>query len=262
MLVYVGFRPGTWNRRIRYLAPFVLLAAILFAYRWMLQGGIGGYLGPGGQPQALSLHPVLLIEALALRLWAVLFFPVNWAVGAGAWLRIAMAGYAVAWAVLIWSARGPRTRLLIPLGFVLAMALPPVQQLLIGADLEKSRLVYLPSAGFSLLAASVVSGSAIRLATRWGAALAVLAFNLAALEHNLTGWEIAAAKATAVCQAITSCSNPASATGLPRSLNGVYFFANGLPECVRMERAKHPDQPLHACSLAWDPAAGALRSTE
>ena len=106
MLVYVGFRPGSWNRRIRYLAPFVLLAAILFAYRWTLQGGIGGYLGPGGQPQALSLHPVLSIEALALRLWAVLFFPMNWAVGAGAWLGIAMAGYAVAWAALIWSVAG------------------------------------------------------------------------------------------------------------------------------------------------------------
>jgi hypothetical protein len=35
-----------------------------------------------------------------------------------------------------------------------------------------------------------------------------------------------------------------------------------LPECVRMERARKPDEALHACSLAWDPAAGTLRSTQ
>jgi hypothetical protein len=110
--------------------------------------------------------------------------------------------------------------------------------------------------------ASVVSGAGLRPATRWGAGLVALAFNLAALEHNLTGWENAAAKATAVCHAVVECSNPASVPGLPRSLDGVYFFANGLPECVRMERAKQPDLPMHVCSLAWDPATGALRSTQ
>jgi hypothetical protein len=261
-LVYVAGRRPAPPRRIRYLAPFFVLAAGMFAYRWMLQGGIGGYLGSGGQPQALSLHPVLMVEALALRLWAVLFFPVNWALNAGAWLGLATALYAAAWATLIWAMRGPRERLLITLGFVLAMALPAVQQLLIGADLEKSRLVYLPSAGFCLLMASAVSGAGLRSAKRWGAGLAILAFSLMALEHNLTGWETAAAKSKTVCQAVAVCSNPASVAGLPRSLNGVYFFANGLPECIRMERAKHPDLPMHACSLAWDPAAGALRSTQ
>jgi len=262
MLVYVAGRRPAPPGRIRYLAPFFLLAAILFAYRWMLQGGIGGYVGAGGQPQALSLHPVLMIEALALRLWAVLFFPVNWALNAGAWLGIATVLYAAACATLIWNLRGARERLMIPLGFSLAMALPAVQQLLIGADLEKSRLVYLPSAGFCLLVASAVSGAGLRPAKRWGAAFVILAFNLTALEHNLTGWEDAAAKSRTVCQAVAACSNPASVAGLPRSLNGVYFFANGLPECVRMERAKHPDLPQHSCSLAWDPATGALRSTE
>jgi hypothetical protein len=262
MLVYVAGRRPAQLKRIRYLAPFFLLATILFAYRWMLQGGIGGYLGAGGQPQALSLHPVLMIEALALRLWAVLFFPVNWAISAGIWPRIATALYIAAWGAIVWAIRGARVRLLIPLGFVLAMALPAVQQLLIGADLEKSRLVYLPAAGFCLLAASAVSGAGLGPAKRWGAAFVILAFNLTALEHNLTGWEDAAVKSRTVCRAVAECSNPASVAGLPRSLNGVYFFANGLPECVRMERAKHPDLPTHSCSLAWDPATGALRSTQ
>jgi hypothetical protein len=262
MLVYVWSRPGSWSRRIRYLAPFFLLAAALFAYRWALEGGIGGYLGPGGRPQALSLSPVSISEALVLRLWAILFFPINWALtgtaGARIWLATALS--VAAWATLACTIRGNRERLLVPLGFVLATALPPVQQLLIGADLEKARLVYLPSAGFCLLAASVVSMSRPRF--RWVTGCALLAFNLAALEHNLTGWETAATKSKHVCEAVAACSNPASVDGLPRSLNGVYFFANGLPECVRIERNRRPDQPLHACSLAWDPATGALYSAQ
>ena len=265
MLVYAAVRPSSWSRRIRYLAPFFLLAAVLFAYRWALQGGIGGYLGPGGRPQMLSLSLAAIGKALALRLWAVLFFPVNWATGGGAWMEIATVVYAATWAALVWAIRGSRERLLIPLGFVLAAALPPVQQLLIGADLEKARLVYLPAAGFCLLAASAVSMVGPRLG--WGAGFVILAFNLAALLHNLTGWETAAAKSRIVCEAVAACSNPASVQGLPRSLDGVYFFANGLPECVRMERAQEvrrgqPDLPLHACSLAWDGATGALRSTQ
>src|SRR5579863_1129274 len=41
MLIYVWSRPGSWSRRIRYVVPFFVLAAALFAYRWALEGGIG-----------------------------------------------------------------------------------------------------------------------------------------------------------------------------------------------------------------------------
>jgi hypothetical protein len=266
MLVYAGLR--TAGRRpapqLLRLAPFFLLAAVLFAYRWSLQGGIGGYLGPGGKPQMLSLNLATVAKALGLRLWAVLFFPINWTTHFGVWVGIAILLNAVAWTALVWATRGSRERLLIPLGFVLALALPAVQQLLIGADLEKARLVYLPAAGFCLLAATAMSmvSAGLSNGTRLVAGVAMLAFSLTALLHNLNGWETAAAKSKTVCEAVASCSNPASVEGLPRSLNGVYFFANGLPECVRMERAKRPGLPLHACSLVWDAAAGALRSTQ
>jgi hypothetical protein len=41
MLVFVASQPGRWSRRLRLVAPFFLLAAGLFAYRWVMQGGIG-----------------------------------------------------------------------------------------------------------------------------------------------------------------------------------------------------------------------------
>jgi hypothetical protein len=198
-----------------------------------------------------------------LRLWAVLFFPINWAIPAGTLLGFATGLYVAAWVALILTVRGSRKQLLLPLGFVLVAALPAVQQLLIGADLEKARLVYLPSAGFCLLAASVISMAAPKLGYFAGfAGFAILAFHLTALLHNLTAWESAAAKSKIVCEAVSKCSNPASVVGLPRSVDGVYFFANGLPECIRMERAKQPDVPLHSCSLSWNSAAGELKGTE
>ena len=46
-----------------------------------------------------------------------------------------------------------------PLGFTLLTALPALPQLLIGADLQKSRLLYLPSIGLALLVGGLVQSS-------------------------------------------------------------------------------------------------------
>jgi hypothetical protein len=261
MLVFAASRPGaSWKRRIQFVAPFFILAACLFAYRWALQGGIGGYVTADGQPQIFSLSLVSIAKALVLRLPAVLFFPVDWAASASVWLVIAVFAYASAWILLALTWRERRVSLLLPLGFVVAAAIPPVQQLLIGADLEKARLLYLPSVGFCLLAAAAVELAAPKL--RYAAGIAMLVFSVAALSHNLDVWQQVAAKSKTVCEAVASCSNPESVTGLPRSLDGVYFFANGLPECVRLMRSQHLDAPQHACSLRWDERTGDLRPAQ
>jgi len=254
MLVYVASQPeASWTKRVQFLAPFFFLAGCLFAYRWVLQGGIGGYLTAEGTPQMFSLGLLSIGKALVLRVLAILVFPVDWAVSTSVWLWIALFTYAA-----VWTAVALRTRasLLPYVGFVLAAAIPPVQQLLIGADLEKARLLYLPSVGFCLLAAAAVETAVPKL--RFAAGIAMLVFSLAALTHNLDVWETVAGKSKTVCEAVTACSNPESVTGLPRSLEGVYFFANGLPECVRLQRSQNPGLPQHACSLAWDDRAAEL----
>src|SRR5262249_52497457 len=43
------------RRRFRPLLGFVGLAAVLFGYRWILMGGIGGYAGREGQPATLQI---------------------------------------------------------------------------------------------------------------------------------------------------------------------------------------------------------------
>lgn len=249
MAVLTALPPQTsWRQRIRSLTPFFFLAAGLFAYRWILQGGIGGYVTAEGTPQMFSLNPVSLAKALLLRLWAILFFPIDWAAPASAWLLALSAAFALAWLAIAWTAK-QRSGLALGIGFAMAAAIPPVSQLLIGADLQKARLLYLPSVGFCLLAAAAVETAAPKLRAAAGAVM--LAFSFAALVHNLNIWETVAAKSKTVCEALSACSNP-QVTGLPRSLEGVYFFANGLAECARLEHSQNPDAPQHSCSLAWD----------
>ena len=51
----------------------------MFAYRWSLFHGPGGYIDPAtGQPQVLSFHLGATLKALLLRVWANLLFPINW----------------------------------------------------------------------------------------------------------------------------------------------------------------------------------------
>lgn len=256
MLVFAASKPASWSRRLRFAAPFFAVAAALFAYRWALQGGIGGYVTASGTPQIFELNPVSAGKALLLRLWAVLFFPVDWAAGAPVWLISAALVYAAVWIAMAMTARAQRIGL--ALGFALAAAIPPVQQLLIGADLEKARLLYLPSLGFCLLAAAVMEGS--RWELRVPAGLALLAFSSAALLHNLSIRETVAGKAKTVCQAVASCSNPEAVHGIPGSIDGVYFFANGLPECARLEQEQRAAGPQSTCSLTWDAKTRELRA--
>ena len=58
-------------------------------------------------------------------------------------------------AALVWLAwnKTQAGRLILPLGFIVIAALPPLQQLLIGVDLQKARYLYLPSVGLCLLMA-------------------------------------------------------------------------------------------------------------
>jgi len=252
------------------LAPFFAAAACLLAWRLILFGGIGGYVDAAGRSQALTVGFVPVLKVFGLRLWAVLFFPINWSIPPGAVLVIVTTFYLAA---LCWLSSAPvrRRDLLLTLGWLLALALPPVQQLLIGADLQKARYLYLPSIGFSLLLAVTVTR--LNATPRWAVSTAVLMFHAAALVHNLSAWEYASEKAKSACAAATACvTGPESriaVRGLPGSLNGVYFFTNGFPECVSMQRnfrpievdmtQASPGDGKYSCILRWDPVANELR---
>ena len=269
--LWLAVNGGLKDRRGWYaFLPFFTAAACLFAWRWILFGGIGGYADAAGRPQALSLGFVPVLNTFGLRLWAVLFFPINWSVQPGVVLGIVTTFY-VAALFSLSSAAVRRRDLVLTAGWLLALALPPVQQLLIGADLQKARYLYLPSTGFCLLLAAAVTR--LNATPRWAVATAVLMFHAVALAHNLSAWQYASEKAKSACAAVTACvtgpDSRMSVLGLPGSLNGVYFFANGFPECVAMQRNFEPvkadltetipDAGKYSCLFRWDTAEQELR---
>jgi uncharacterized membrane protein len=157
----------------------------------------------------------------------------------------------------ISDARISRKRLVFSLGFVLITALPPLHLLLIASDLQGARLLYLPSVGFCLLLAIAAEKTSSRM--RFVLPVLLIAFQWAALGHNLERWEYASKKAKAACAAAVQCKGPVAANaevlGLPGSLDGVYFFANGFPECIEMQH----EAAKKAGRLVWDPFNRELR---
>jgi hypothetical protein len=143
--------------------------------------------------------------------------------------------------------------------FVLLSALPPLEQLLIGPDLQKSRELYLPLAGFCLLLGAVADGLPGR--GRWLIPLAAIAFNLGALQHNITIWREAGAIAERACADAARCTRPEklSISGVPGSLDGVYFLGVGLPECVGIAAQSSSPSAESGGRAIWNDSTRALQ---
>jgi hypothetical protein len=274
LLALVVFSQGALSwRRVSGLIPFFYTAAVVFMYRWTLVGGIGGYRDTlTGEPQIFTLSIVHALEALLLRVWAVLFFPINWSQDLGPPLAVLMIVYILAIASL-GLVRIHRTEIVFPLVFVLITAVAPLHLLLIGPDLGKSRLLYLPSIGFSLMLAGAAEG--LKYPFRWAVPVAILAFHFCALQHNLSLWQYTSLKARSAIVAAAECIVPGNENrivlGLPEALRGVPFFANGFSEAFAFERQRQ-SQPVavrfngsasggahESCVLAWDGAIDELR---
>jgi len=204
------------------------------------------------------------LKALGLRIWAALFFPINWSTEPGRWLAALMIAYIAA---LLWLIRGrpARTQLAFGLGFAAVAVIPPLHLLVIGPDLANSRALYLPSVGFCLLLAAAIDGLENR--SRWIAACTIFAFHAASLHHNLNAWQHASDRARSACAVAVKC--PGSRTEeitdspLPGSLRGVPFFANGLQDCLELHRgAGGAARPAGKFGLVWDHGAAEARCEE
>ena len=100
------------------------------------------------------------------------------------------------------SGAADRRKLWFGFGFLMLAAIPVHEFLLIDANLEKSRVLYLPSVGFALIFAAALEAARPRLAV--AAACAILAFQTAALEHNLLIWHRISALAASTCASVAA----------------------------------------------------------
>jgi len=215
---------------LRPTIPYFALAAILFAYRWSLFGGIGGYINPAtGRPAALSLGFGSTVKAVGVRLWTSLYFPLNWSTDPSLALALAAVAYMAA---ILWLARRSRSArtLWLAAAAILICTIPGLSLLAGSPALAGSRVLYLPSVWFAILLALALDGTRGHGRVRYVAAAIVLVFHFAALQHNLGFWEAASAQVKAACET--------GAPELPNSINGVPALANGRPECIEMGRNK------------------------
>jgi hypothetical protein len=250
--------------------PYFLGTAAMFAYRWVLLGGIGGYKSAGSdEPAVMHFGLLSALKVFALRLWSALYVPINRAAEPS---HLLLALTTLYLAVLIWTLwRGSQIvdqkQSVRAMLFLLLASLPPLHQLLIGADLEKSRHLNLAVVGFCLLFGVWFDAQAGRARQTFFAI--VLLFHFGALWSNLNVWEEAADKAAITLEKASACIGPnrdsATVSGLPRIYKGVYFFANGFPEGLEMLRGK-PVSINHGESggavLTWDAGKQELRCVE
>lgn len=243
-VVAAGFAvaAGRWDlfraKLLSFGAP--LLCMVLFAYRWWLFGGPGGYINAAtGKPQILSLSPLLAAKALALRIWAILCFPVNWeATPRSLLLALAVPALCACLGFLVYAAPALRPRVA---GSLLAMtacsALPAIHLCLVGQSALGSRVFYLPSIGLCvLLAYWCISLKDMR--QRVAVLILLSACWAVILAHNLNGRHHVALLAESSCTAAAGAPAAQSLSQPPGQVNGVYFFSNGFPECVSMKRSR------------------------
>jgi hypothetical protein len=257
----VTFLPrAQWRRAIAASLALGSVCAALFAYRWWALGGIGGYADRTGVSAVWRSRPLHTSEALFFRQWAFLFFPANWAAPIEWWLRAAAVVFlamllACAARRAVWGRAG-RAHLLAGAAFLLAADLPVQHILMFQPDFAGARVLYLPLAGLAIFWAAWVERAGGERST-WAMAAALIAFNVAALEHNLSPWRSTPAAAAEVCGALArelaNDPRPVYVSGLPERLRGVYFLSNGFPECVEMNSG----QPAVRAHVASGPAGAA-----
>ncbi|MGH9648035.1 MAG: hypothetical protein ACRD4E_14590 [Bryobacteraceae bacterium] len=222
------------RRPLKTTVWYFALAAILFAYRWSLLGGIGGYINPAtGRPAALSLGFGSTLKAVAIRLWTSLYFPLNWSTDVS--LPVALLAISYMAAILWLAMRSQAARTVwLAAASILICAIPALSLLAGSPTLAGSRVLYLPSVWFALLFALALEGTVRYGRVRYAVAGVVLVFHFAALQHNLGFWEVASAQVEAACETgILSVAN-----SVPNSIDGVPALANGKPECVEIVHNK------------------------
>jgi len=235
MAAFAWFYRDRSRATVLAIAEVAALTLAAFLYRWFVLGGIGGYVDQAGRTTISTFNAPLALKALGLRLWAVLLVPINWTDALDPALKVALTLALVTLVAIGIYSRCDRVALL-GVGFTLIAAVPVYHLLLIGPDLEKSRVIYLGSAGFALFAAAVLRNAPRGVAI--AAMAAILSFQAAALRHNLATWDRVSRIHLAACNYLgveaRRLNSEVVAVGMPNTWDGVYMLKTGLPECVEV----------------------------
>jgi hypothetical protein len=232
------FKPQSSRRDIlRAVGGLLVACGIVFLYRFLVIGGVGGYRTTGGESAVLQFSAVHLLKALLFRQWSFLFFPINWSSDLNVWLEAAVVlMLLVMLGFVVWSKASCRL-LLAAMALILLSELPVQHLLLMTKDLAGGRVLYLPLLGLALFWGVLVEGCKEK---QIGVTLAagLLVFQFVAVCHNLMIWRQVAFLSQQTCQALgtelTRDPRPVIVRGLPMTWHGVFFLRNGFADCVHI----------------------------
>jgi hypothetical protein len=210
----------------------------LFAWRWRLFHGPGGYVLPAtGQPAILSLHPLTAAKVVCVRVWAILLAPIDWDASMQWWMPPAILASMLGLLFLAAGGTGNgaarRTRLCL-IAAACCAVLPAIHLAAIDQSGRSSRVLYLAGAPFALLIGSMMPGSLTPAGGKRGIAVAaIMLLGMAGiLEHNLNAWHSSALEARKLCrESVAQPGLPA-----PETFQGVPLFRNGFAECTAAAR--------------------------
>lgn len=239
-----GSRPAKIHMAGREPAPLTVsfvgiatVTAVLFVNRWWALGGMGGYRSATGDSNIARFSPIRMLNAIFVRDWTILFFPVNWSESPNWLLNAFLFLTPIVLAICVWQARIPRRVFWGCVALTISAALPVQHLLLIGTDLANSRYVYLLSIGWAVLWGSIFTAIP-KAGWRAFAISWMLAWHLLMVHHNLAFWLRVPEEARQVCtefaRTVSTMDGTAVVGGLPSRKSGVVFLANGFPECVAM----------------------------
>lgn len=241
----------------------VLVAAALLFHRWHVFQGPGGYLDPAtGHAQILSVTTVSAAKTLLYRPWWTFLAPIDWAAPTSPELVVLLCLMYASLGAIAWKSRlAGSGRYLFLLAAAVIALVPPIHIALIGSDLQNTRVFYLPSVFFCLWFS--------QLPRHWALTGVAVLFSFFALRHNLQVRSDVAQAGGLACQAaatrVARQREDITVEELPRSLDGIYFFANGFPECVQALSGNPQahvvvNTGLHSPVLRWNLRRRALEA--
>ena len=228
------------NRRLRAVLAMSASAVGLFVYRWLVLGGIGGYIDPGGRPITFDIG-ARTFEGLLVRAPAQMLLGYNWVQVPIGGIRIVAAATAAVFLVSALSSqlgRMQRKRILFSFAWILLAILPAHPLVLIDASLMNSRVLHLGSLGLAILVAQVLCGIPDRL-VRWGATGLLAGLLALGSLHNLGAWRWTSEPSRNLLLELQNLDpSPQEQThyvfhSLPETVRGVYFLRSGLTDPIR-----------------------------
>jgi len=248
---YPEWRRSGWGRTERVVTLALAMATLAYlAWRWSVHLPLSG---------AGHLSRYLLKEQLSRTVAGLAVPYTSSTLGRHPWILLIAAGTVVAAAVAIVAPRNRavgQTVSLQGVAWCFLASLPTLGFLLIGAELDGSRYLYLPAAGWGLFVGAACEAAGRSRMRFVLVPLLVVSGILAAGQRHLSAgqWLAAASErdrllSEAVAIASQRQCGSAEFRGLPSRLAGAQLFTNGFAEAFASIRPPRGDGPV--CHFEW-----------